>query len=189
MAKNNGLGFIGNTNVNGTENAPRGWWDYVPEASQSNGQLHSGTPRSNKSGVQLLGNKQEKLNYPPPGAPGSSQLSRASSVTFSLGRSPASPGGEREAAQDLSPARRRLSTASSAMSRLSKYMPRMQLLKEVLRNEVCTSAHCRHPQLISVAALLYSFLDGRLPGRSHRHAGGQSRPHPVRLRRLALLRL
>ncbi|PSR85856.1 hypothetical protein PHLCEN_2v5332 [Hermanssonia centrifuga] len=135
----------------------RGWWDYVPEHSLSDTQLRHISPRtrttSDHSGItQYTGSKlQNTRSYPqgevpvlvphrkpslPEGRP-IRQPSRTSTVTFSSSNSRDTPGG----GVRLTVPRRNqtyptIPPSPSAVSRLSKYMPRLQLFRQVLKNEV-----------------------------------------------------
>lgn len=158
--------------------ARRGWWDYVPErrpepptrrsTGRSTGPTGSQTDHSGI--IQYVGSKLHDLwSYPPPSGgptlhrkpsiPGEhpiSQPPRTSSVSFSV-RRPAQVGRASARFVDPPPNTQVVPpTSPSAMSRLSKYMPRMQLFKEVLKNEVSIfSCGYTGNSRTSISAVLY----------------------------------
>ena len=134
------------------DNNSRGWWDYVPEASKSEQPRRSmGLSRSNSdpSGIiHYVGSKLHELWSNPP-AEGLS-IHRKSSLPgehpipplprTSIAFSTHIPMHHRRSATKIPDVPRRIQgpppPSPSAMSRLSKYMPRMQLFKRALKNEV-----------------------------------------------------
>lgn len=127
----------------------RGWWDYVPEPpTDPRGTMTPG-PKSNSdhSGIiQVVGNRLQKWSYPPsdahavlqrkPSLPGDYPIPHpyhTPSIVFN-GRLGGSSSHDHERMRTR--ARTRSPPPPSVMSRLSKYMPRMQLFREVLKNEV-----------------------------------------------------
>lgn len=128
--------------VSNFQHGPRGWWDYVPEASQS------AWPGDSQAPPGLDGEKlpehhnilqfmsRVRAGYIPESdqsdtksrTVGRSSPYRKPSVTFSVGHSHS-----RFLKKDFS---LRASVAPSVGSRISKYMPRMQLFREMLKNEV-----------------------------------------------------
>ncbi|KAJ3554697.1 hypothetical protein NM688_g2969 [Phlebia brevispora] len=138
----------------------RGWWDYVPEVPRSEqaprrSVAHSRTTSEHAGFMHYVNSKFHGLwKYPPtdgpslhrkPSLPGDKPLRQLprTSVTFSinragqLARSATKPADQRGQlrAQNLG-----VPTSPSAMSRLSKYMPRMQLFRQVLKNELYYTA-------------------------------------------------
>ena len=150
----------------------RGWWDYVPERPRSEqvppaSRASPGPSRrsSEHSGIiRYVGSKLHSLwSYPPPDSPSLhrkpsipgdlpiSQPGRTSSVTFSVHRA-----GQAGRGSLRVPVAQRLHVppppSPSAMSRLSKYMPRMQLFKRVLKDEVRMS-HTVSRRLLTILRL------------------------------------
>ena len=165
----------------------RGWWDYVPEVSQSNFDLRSNHKSSSEQTPRSI--KLPKFSYPSSGMTSQGAYRKPSirgdhpilqphlrepSVTFSFVQ-PTRVGEANEVAQLP---HRRISSASSVMSRISKYMPRMQLFRKVLKNEVrppvlaVLMAHCMFTN--TSAATLYGFSDRDLPDHGYPHAYLQS---------------
>lgn len=164
----------GDTSRSDADQGRRGWWDYVPEASQSNLNLLSTTPKpssdtrrsirlprfshlsSTRPSQSVYRKSSIRGEHPIP-----QPLQRAPSVTFSRVRSPQA----RESAEDPQAHHRRLSSASSMMSRISKYIPRMQLFKEVLRNEVSIMIGCpgHHSPVHLSVAHVYGIPDRHIP--------------------------
>ncbi|KIP12582.1 hypothetical protein PHLGIDRAFT_262280 [Phlebiopsis gigantea 11061_1 CR5-6] len=139
----------GGTSRSDADQGRRGWWDYVPEASQSDLNLLSTTPKlssDTRKSIRLPGFSHPSSSRPSQSVYRKSSIreehpiprppQRAPSVTFSRVRSPQ----VRASPEDPQTHHRRLSSASSMMSRISKYIPRMQLFKEVLRNELMYTA-------------------------------------------------
>ena len=125
------------------EHIPRGWWDYVPEPSQSEAHarsLETSKPKSSSGhsgATHAPGNGLHSSIYPPTHAHGNDATQnhtqrqyRVPSIVFSTQHAEAHHGYHlRARARSPSP------VAPSIMSRLSKYMPRMRLFREVLKNE------------------------------------------------------
>lgn len=130
------------------DHIPRGWWDYVPEPSNSEFHAHQTEIALQKSlsdhpgPLHAVGNILQLSSYPssdvhgtishrkvPPAAEQYMQQPlRAPSIAFSTQHTDNTH--DRLHPRQLSPA------PGSVMSRLSKFMPRMQLFREVLKNEV-----------------------------------------------------
>ena len=153
----------------------RGWWDYVPDAPRSEAPRHQSlsAPSENPGIMHLVGSKLHDLwSYPPeespplhrkPSLPGETpipQPPRISTIAFTSS-------GLGQADRPVRPEELEHRTAvplpsPSAMSRLSKYMPRMQVFKAVLKNEVrClhTTLHLRRRS----SFLLRSFITQPCP--------------------------
>lgn len=134
----------------GDEAQRRGWWDYVPEVPRSE-RLHVGLAR--KVGMRLQGLWQTPPSHIPslqhrPVFPGDRNPFHhaRTSVTFSahrIARSSLGHASIRLGEQTRPQASRDPPPSPSTMSRLSKYMPRMQLLRQVLKNEVRGAGHIK----------------------------------------------
>ena len=134
----------------------RGWWDYVPEGprpEQQNYPQSADHSRSNSDPsriIQYVGSKLHDLwTYPPEDDPPlhrttslpaelTAQQPPRTSITFTNVVAYDSDGLTRNQGLRLRSQEQPL-PSPSAMSRLSKYMPRMQLFKRVLKNEVSLS--------------------------------------------------
>lgn len=157
----------------------RGWWDYVPDPAQSEAHIYpldTPGPKSN-SGHSGAGYRLNVWSYPPSDAHGamshrkmSMAINRAPSIAFSAQHQ--SPYQDQLGARD----RAHSPPPPSVMSRLSKYMPRMQLFREVLKNEVDYVLLVEAWSLTSAfVAGLYNISDCLLPNhRSLDDSGCQS---------------
>lgn len=156
LDKTNGT-HTGDGNI-GDEDEPvrRGWWDYVPENSQSDYIPHrasapSGGNPDHTVFKHYVGTKWYGLWNPPPAEvpslhpkpsiPSGQPLRQPprTSVTFSTRRAVRSSYRHMSMGLEEQPRPRILQNpppSPSTMSRISKYMPRMQLLRQVLKNEV-----------------------------------------------------
>ncbi len=145
----------GDGNV-GDEDEPvrRGWWDYVPENSQSEYVPHRASAPSGGNpdhtifkhyvgtrwyGLWNTSSTDAPYLHRKPSLPGAQPLRQPprTSVTFSTRRAVRS--NYRHMPAELEERPRPLLNpppSPSTMSRLSKYMPRLQLLRQVLKNEV-----------------------------------------------------
>lgn len=128
----------------------RGWWDYVPEISHAHLETDATQPSislSHHSVVHFSSSRLPESGYPHSN-PGSRSMSRKTSTRTenTPARSIRTPSISFSAGRVNDAARRRdfnvqngyrpLSGTSSVRSRLSKYISRMQLFKEMLKNEV-----------------------------------------------------
>lgn len=129
--------------------ARRGWWDYVPEAPRSGTapRLSLPSPSENPGIIHFVGAKLHDLwSYPPGESPSirrkpslsgnlpMSQPPRTSAVAF-VGGGPSQTSVTAHAGERNARAPQPL-PSPSAISRISRYMPRMQAFKAVLKNEV-----------------------------------------------------
>lgn len=134
--------FLDETSL-GSNQVARRWWDYVPAASRCEIPSLFVIPEHDLSShhlgaVQSAGSKLQP-DYPPVELIAASDMVEHPTTWPVTILSPRLPGELARGGVDLAYARPRsrpLSTASSVRSRLGKYLNRMQLFRELLKNEV-----------------------------------------------------